>query len=209
VQQYSLKFPLQQSYSCEDYIVTEANREAHQLIMLKQPWGVTPYPYHLLLIGPKSSGKTHLAHLWSQKYGLAFIQPGETHGCIIDDVELWHEHDLLHLFNQFHEEHKPLLMTAKSKPSFNLPDLQSRMNSIRVVHLTMPDEEMIMVLLMRYLSVRSLKVSGEVVEYLASRIKRDFDFIRLFIEQLDAYSLDTGRNITIPLISKLLNNFDE
>lgn len=209
MQQYSLKFPLQQTYLPEDYIVTEANILTHRVIMFEQPWGVEPYPHHLLLVGPKSSGKTHLTHLWVQKYGGNFISPGSTGGSIIDNIELWQERDLLHLFNQYHEEKKALVLTASGKPNFSLPDLQSRINSLRSVSLTMPDEEMVMVLLMRHFSSRSLKVSGEVIEYLASRIKRDFDFIRTFIEQLDAYSLDNGRNITIPLISKLLNNFDD
>lgn len=209
MQQYSLKFPLHLSYLPEDYIVTEANKEAHQIIMLEQPWGVDPYPHHILLIGSKSSGKTHLAHLWNQKYAGGFIEPKGRCGAIIDNIEEWQERDLLHIFNQYHEERMPLLMTASNRPHFNLPDLASRINSLRSVHLTMPDEEMVMVLLMRHFSTRSLKVSGETIEYLASRIKRDFDFIRKFVEQLDAYSLDIGRNITIPLISKLLNNFDD
>lgn len=209
MQQYSLKFPLRFSYLPEDYIATEANKAAHQIIMLGKPWGVDPYPHHILLIGPKSSGKTHLAHLWNQKHEGGFIEPGGRCGAIIDNIEEWQERDLLHVFNQCHEERKPLLMTARNRPRFNLPDLASRINSLRSVHLTMPDEEMVMVLLMRHFSTRSLKVSGEAIEYLASRIKRDFDFIRKFVEQLDAYSLDIGRNITIPLISKLLNNFDD
>lgn len=209
MQQYSLKFPPQMRYLPEDYVVTEANRAAHQVIMLSQPWGVDPYPHHLLLVGSKSSGKTHLAHLWNQKHGGGFIERGEANGSIIDNIELWQERDLLHLFNRLHEEREPLLMTASRKPSFSLPDLQSRINSLRSISLSMPDEEMVVVLLIRHFSTRSLKVSAEAVEYLASRIKRDFDFISTFVEQLDAYSLDIGRNITIPLISKLLNNFDE
>lgn len=208
MQQISLKFPLQQNYLQEDYIVTESNRLAHQIVMLTKPWGVDPYPHHLLLIGPKSSGKTHLAHLWSQKFGEKFIAPSDNEGSVIDDIELWQERDLLHVFNEHHEEKKVLLMTASSNPNFKLPDLQSRINSLRVAALAMPDEEMVMILLIKHFSSRSLKVSVEVVEYLTSRIKRDFDFIRMFIEQIDTYSLDNGRNITIPLISKLLNNFD-
>lgn len=210
MQQYSLKFSLNQGYLPEDYIVTEANKEAYQVIMHKQPWGVNPYPNHILLIGPKSSGKTHLAHLWNCMSNQGFASSDRQHiGGIIDNIEEWKELDLLHYFNQRHEEHQPLLMTASKIPHFNLPDLASRINSLRSVNLNMPDEEMVIILLQKHFSARFLKVSVDVIEYISVRIKRDFDYIRKFVEQLDVYSLDIGRNITIPLISKLINNFDD
>jgi chromosomal replication initiation ATPase DnaA len=193
MQQYSLNFPLHTKYLPEDYIVTQANSLAYEVIIKsQQPWGGLPYPYHILLIGPKSSGKTHLASIWS----------GDN---FIDNIESWDEETLLHAFNQSHEDSNPLLMTASSLPKFALPDLRSRINSVRTLNLGLPDEEMIAVLLTRYFSARSLKVSGDVVDYLATRLERDFDAIRLFVERLDNYSLEVGRDITVPLVRKLLN----
>jgi chromosomal replication initiation ATPase DnaA len=193
MQQYNLNFPLHTKYLPEDYIVTRANSLAYEVIIeSKQPWGGLPYPYHLLLIGPKSSGKTHLASIWS----------GDN---VIEGIESWDEEALLHFFNQSHEDSKPLLMTASSLPKFALPDLRSRINSVRTLHLGLPDQEMITVLLTRHFSSRSLKVNGDVIDYLAARLERNFDTIRLFVEHLDNYSLEVGRDITVPLVRKLLS----
>jgi chromosomal replication initiation ATPase DnaA len=191
VKQYSLKFPVADKYLIQDYVVTEANHLAYEvLINHAMPWGILPYPHHLLLVGPKSSGKTYLAHICGQDF--------------IDDIETFDEEELLHTFNQANEESKPLLMTASALPKFSLPDLRSRVNSVRTLYLGLPDEQMIVVLLTRHFSARSLKVSGEVIDYLATRLERDFDSIRLFVERLDAYALETKRDITVPLVRKML-----
>ena len=229
MRQYSLDFKAKQDYLEEDYITTSSNASAANLIMnFPNVWGVAPYPRILLLIGPKASGKTHLAHIWAKKAEAKFISslchprdeggdpffdsdssPGENNkdtnnNIIIDDIENYAENDLFHLFNLAHEERKYLLMTASSKPQFALPDLQSRLNSINTLYLALPDEQLVKVLLMKSFSNRSIKVAIEVIDYLSTRINRDFHAIETFIEALDKFSLNDKRKITIPLIKNFM-----
>ncbi len=212
MRQYSLDFKAKQNYLEEDYITTSSNLAASNLILnFPTIWGVSPYPRTLLLIGPKASGKTHLAHIWAKKANAEFVTSlnhedgNKDSNIIVDDIENYEEEDLFHLFNHAHEERKYLLMTSSSKPSFALPDLQSRLNSISTLYLDLPDEQLVKILLMKGFSNRSIKVNIEVIDYLSTRINRDFYSIEQIIEELDKLALSDKRKITIPLIKDFLN----
>ncbi len=207
--QYNLEFQRQDDFLEENYVVSDCNASISDLIFnFPVKWGVDPYPRTLLMIGPKSSGKTHLANIWATKANAKFANGEEVStfknsNIIIDDIENYAENDLFHLFNQAHEDGKYMLMTASSKPEFSLADLQSRLNAALPVYIDLPDENMIKILLMKGFSNRSIKVGVEVLDYLSLRITRDFHSIATLIEQLDSLALSTKRKITIPLIKEL------
>lgn len=135
-----------------------------------------------------------------------YVPRNNKHNIIVDDIENYAEEELFHLFNYAHEEGKYLLMTTSSKPQFALPDLQSRLNSVNTLYLDLPDEQLVKILLMRGFSNRSIKVGIEVIDYLSTRIDRDFYSIETIIEELDKFSLSDKRKITIPLIKEFLKN---
>jgi chromosomal replication initiation ATPase DnaA len=207
--QYSLEFKRQDAFLEEDYVISDCNAYVANLIFnFPVRWGVDPYPRTLLIIGPKSSGKTHLANIWAAKANAKFASGEEistfnNSNVIIDDIENYAEKDLFHLFNQAHEDAKYMLITASSKPEFSLADLQSRLNAVLRVHIDLPDEHMIKILLIKGFSNRSIKVGVEVLDYLSLRITRDFSSIATLIEQLDSVALSAKRKITIPLIKEL------
>ena len=207
--QYSLEFQRQDDFLEENYVVSDCNASISDLIFnFPIKWGVDPYPRTLLMIGPKASGKTHLANIWATKAKAKFasgeeISTFKNSNVIIDDIANYSEKDLFHLFNQTHEDGKYMLMTASSKPEFPLADLQSRLNAVLRVHIDLPDEHMSKILLMKGFSNRSIKVGVEVLDYLSSRITRDFSSIANLIEQLDSLALSSKRKITIPLIKEL------
>lgn len=209
--QYSLNFTVNTTYREEDFITSTTHAMIHaSVVNCTKHWGVNPYPRSLLLIGPQSSGKTHLAHIWSNRFGSQFLTTAFTAqsltapGYIIDDIHRFEAKDLLHLFNRINEAKKYLLLTTTCKPSFILPDLQSRLNATNALYLDLPDEDMTRILLMHHLAVRSLKVSMGVIEYLARRITRDYQYIRVFVEALDNFALESKRAITVPLVAQLL-----
>jgi chromosomal replication initiation ATPase DnaA len=211
--QYSLNFAAHNRYAEEDFIVSPAHEVIYaSIIDCTKRWGVEPYKSSLLLIGPKSSGKTHLAHIWSHRFGSKFLSAEDLEsmdapGYIIEDISSFEEETLLHIFNSINEAHKYLLLTAESSPSFALPDLRSRLNAVNTLHLDLPDEEMTKILLMHHFTVRSLKVQMEVVEYLAKRITRDYHFISIFVERLDHFALESKRAITIPLAAQFIQKY--
>lgn len=209
MRQYSLEFKRQDAFLEEDYITSDCNAYVSDLICnFPVKWGVDPYPRTLLIIGSKSSGKTHLANIWGAKANAKFangeeISAFKNRNIIIDDIENYAEKDLFHLFNQAHEDGQYTLMTASVKPDFALPDLQSRLNSVLQVHIDLPDEHMIKILLIKGFSNRSIKVGVEVLDYLSLRITRDFHSIANLIEKLDQLALSSKRKITIPFIKEL------
>lgn len=211
MQQYSLNFDAVEDFLEENYIVSSSNLEAYNLIIQNFPdhFGINPYPRILLLTGAKSSGKTHIASIWAKKFNGELLTPSSTIPnnstlAVIDDIEAYDEISLLHLFNYYHEEKRFLLITASSIPDFTLQDLKSRINAINIVRIGRPDEEMIKILLMRCFSSRSLKVSANVIEYLASRMTRDYNYIKNTVAQLDLLSSSCKKPITIPFVKEVL-----
>lgn len=208
--QYSINFEVQNRYAEEDFIVSPLHEIIYTSIMdCTKHWGVAPYESSILLVGPKSSGKTHLAHIWSHRFGSKFLMPEDLEcmaapGYIIEDIASFEEETLLHTFNRINEAHKYLLLTAESKPSFILPDLRSRLNAVNTLYLNLPDENMTKILLMHHFTARSLKVPIEVAEYLAKRITRDYHAIKMFVENLDHFALESKRAITIPLAAQFM-----
>lgn len=215
--QHIISFHNRSRYLEEDYIVSSSNIDAYLLVKdWPTRWGVLPYPKILGLCGPRSSGKTYLANIWKYKSRAVFIsrplnidqlQKINT-SCIIDDIDRngWSEQDLLHIFNIMHESNQFVLLTTSTYPLvLNLPDITSRIGSILITSLHQPDDEMVKVILMKAFSERSLKVSMEIINYLASRLIREFSAINEMVELIDQYSLKHKRNITLPLLKGLLD----
>lgn len=201
-----MNFPVQRDYSEESYIVSSYNSHIYDVICnFRDNWGVKPYPKALLLVGSKSSGKTHLANIWSKKSGASFFTGGDFSGnLVIDDLEKHDPIDLLHAFNMQNESENYLLMTATSIPKFSLMDLQSRLNATNIIHLDSPDDEMLKVLIAKSFSEMSLKIPADVVDYISRRIARDFYSIQDFACKLNLFSMSEKRKITIPLVKDFL-----
>lgn len=190
--QIPLSYPLKQDYAAENFFVSTANEGAYRLVT-SGDWGAATSLY---IYGENGCGKTHLVHLWQ--------------GAIIDDVEqyLAHEEELFHLLNRLREENKKLICTAKTSPNqlgFKTRDVQSRLMGMLQVKIHAPDEELLKLLLAKQCADRQLKVSPEVIAYLASRIERSYSTIAESIAKLDAHALSTRREITIPLAREALN----
>ena len=218
MQQMLLDFVHPKQFLKADFIVTEVNISAYDYV-INWPlnWGVAPYSNALLIHGPSGCGKTHLAFIWQQETNAYLVGPDEDLTIIIDkfenfifediDHKIWDEIYLFHTFNLLHEKHKFILYTSSNFPneiSYKLPDLKSRFNSIMSVGITYPSDELIKIILMRYFSEYKLKITLEVLNYMAIRVPRIFAEIKNIVALIDKIALAEKRNITIPLVKYVL-----
>jgi len=210
-EQLALEFPSRHAYGRSNFWVAPCNQEAIAWVDKYPEW-----PMHALLIyGEAGSGKTHLAAIFSAERIEAkdlmedFIP--QTDKVVVENLEeLQNEKALFHLFNRIHEMGGGLLMTARSVPTFSLPDLQSRISMIPKAQIQMPDDETIMSVCAKMFSDKQAIVDKTVLQYIATRAPRSFDAIRKVVNMADELSLAEGRRITIYLvkaaIEKLVQN---
>ena len=216
--QLTFALPHAESLSRDDFLEGPANVAALALIDAWPDW-----PNRImLLVGPESSGKSHLAAIWAEQAGARSITaraltaaavPGAlaTGALVIED---WNpstcdERALFHLMNLAREDQAFVLMTARLPPSaadFELRDLRSRLRAVPVVTLMPPDDSLFRALIVKFCADRQIGIDESVVSYLATRIERSFAAARHVVERLDAEGLRLGRPVTRALAAELLRD---
>jgi len=217
--QLYFKMPNKKALGIEDYIITDSNNFAFDLIV-KILKGETNFG---LISGPPYSGKTHLSKILiknARNYKTLYFD--RDYQNILDRLEASDililenidkvkqdksEQDLFHIINFTKENNKKLLMTSRkpiSEIDLNLEDLKSRLNSILEAKIKEPDDQLMKLILIKILNDKQLKISPNVIDFLVSRLERSYESINLFIEKIDMFSLEKSKKITIPLISDLL-----
>lgn len=204
--QLNLGFSKNEDFSKQSFFVSDSNKDALSWIDKWPEW-----PAHSIIIyGPESSGKTHLATIWKEKSGAEFFDSKGTNNknIVIENIEtITDEKELFHIFNSVKEAGKFLLLTSSRNPKeiqFKLKDLESRIRSIPAIQIKLPGDDLLKSVLVKQLSDRQLKVDKEVVNYVLSRTERSYSSIKNFIEEVDRFSLEEKRNITIPLVKNIL-----
>jgi chromosomal replication initiation ATPase DnaA len=149
----------------------------------------------LAIWGPAGSGKTHLAHLWSDQAGATLVAGGDVSGddvtrpLAIDDAERADEVALLHTLNAAAEARHPVLLTSRAPPArwgVALPDLVSRLRAVTAVELGDPEEALLRALLMRLFAERQFTVPPEVQDWMLARLPRTAAAVREAAARLDA-----------------------
>jgi len=218
-EQLSFDLPVREALGRDDFFVSPANAEAVAMIEGWQGWPSRK----LLLVGPRGSGKTHLAHVWASlgearivtAQGLvrADIPDLATGNVAVEDCDTIAgdaatEEALFHLHNLALAEGRTVLFTATRAPKhwgLTLPDLASRMQGTLAITLREPDDALLAAVLMKLMADRQLAPSPETVPYLTRRIDRSFEAARDVVERLDALALATGRPINRALAAKVLD----
>lgn len=212
------------SWTTEDYLVAESNREAIRWIEQWPAW----HTRALVLWGPAGCGKTHLCHLFLGRsrgvlvdhdvlrLDLAIDVASRASACIVDDADRavadGLEEPLLHLHNTLAERGGRLLLTAAMPParwSIRLADLGSRLNAAASVGIGAPDDPLIAGLMVKLFADRRLRVDDEVILYALPRIERSFAAARRLVADLDAAALGTRRKITVALLREVLQQHTE
>ena len=194
------------AYGREKFWVAPCNQEAITWIDRYPDW-----PMHALLIyGPSGSGKTHLATLFSDAIIQACdlkqdFKPQFQKKLVVENLQdLADEESLFHLFNFVQEMGGDLLLTSRTIPQFQLPDLQSRVNMIAKAEIMMPDENVMRAVAHKAFEDRHILVDEAVLDYLSGHLTRSFSLLQQVVERADKLSLETGHKITIPIIKQVI-----
>ena len=86
-----------------------------------------------------------------------------------------------------------------------LQDLLSRIKTFHTLRIDLPDDDLIINLMIKLLHDKQIIIKNkEIFHYILKRIERSYEDIFLLIENIDKLSLEKKRELTIPLIKKLL-----
>jgi len=200
------------SFDMADFIVSGSNEAAFALVNSWPDW-----PGHVVgIVGPSASGKTHLArawalesdaHIFSADHAVSDLRPGQAVLAENLDQQGRSDEDIFHLFNWIKEISATLLITSGTHPnrwSVTLPDLRSRLATIAVGEMLQPDDELLMVLMVKLFSDRQLQVDMTVLNYVLPRIERSFAAVQGFVSRLDAAALADKRKISRALAKSCL-----
>lgn len=195
-------------YNPHDFIFSPCNFALQEIINnLPRSSGVMPYKNIMFITGADKSGKTHFCHLYASKLDAQMLKPGdelEKEYIIVDNVESWQEEELLHIFNEICETGRVGLFTGREFENITLPDLKSRMASVRLFKIENPDDAMVRMLLTKHLASRNINASEDVIKYLMVRIPRNFEEIFKIIDLIDQQALEKKRNVNVSFLSGLL-----
>lgn len=184
--------------------------------------------------GPAGSGRSHLLSAMTntaESFGIQYfsLYPKEPTAWVrveekmsllasaecpsliaVDDVECLDERlqaALFRILNGVHaSKNMCILMSGNSAPAtLNLrEDLRTRLGWGLVFQTQLLTDDEKILALEQAAKARGLVLSPEVLPWLLNRFYRDMPNLMALIEALDAYSLETKRAVTLPLVRELL-----
>jgi chromosomal replication initiation ATPase DnaA len=216
--QLAFALPHAESLTRDNFQEGPANAAALALIDSWPEWPSRT----MLLVGPKGSGKSHLATIWTEQAGArsttahaltAANVPAAlaTGALVVEDLNeaTFDERALFHLLNLAREDQAHVLITARVAPTaleIELRDLRSRLRALPVVTIQPPDDQLFRALIIKFCADRQLPVDEALVSYLAARIERSYVAARQAVEFLDSEALRLGRPVTRALAAEVLRN---
>ncbi|MXQ13264.1 DnaA ATPase domain-containing protein [Microvirga makkahensis] len=203
-------------FGAEDFLVSPSNEQAYSLIETWPDWPDTI----LLLIGPRGSGKSHLASIWASNAHAWTVDAREiTHDNVphlisngalaIEDMDGAgrDEAALFHLLNLARERGASVLITSETPPDrwgLRTPDLLSRLRLAPSVSLDAPDDALLKAVLVKLFVDRQLVVDTSVVDYISLRIERSLAKASELVALLDKEALSRGRRVSRAIAAEIL-----
>ncbi len=213
--QQLIDFQFDKSYKSEDFYVSKSNFFAFSLLDSWPKWEKNILNIH----GEKYSGKSHLSEIFVKKNNGIILKAEKLksnfekdlkfyQNIIIDDLrEKTEEKILFSLINFVDQNSKYLLINSLepfNKMKFKLNDLVSRAKNCLEAKIEKPDDELIKVLIIKYLSDKQIKINAKLLEYASKRITRSYGKIFEFIYKIDEISLIKKKSIDQKIIKEAL-----
>lgn len=197
-----------------DFIEGEGNRLALAHVRAFPAWA---HPL-TLIEGPAKSGKSHLARIWAERTGAAFVTPddaeelsrrGGAAPLVIEDVERsgYDENALFHLINQSMREKRPVLMTTREAVAnwpFATDDLKSRARLAQRFALALSDDIQLSQMFVKLFGDRQVAVDPRVISYLVARMERSPEEAVALADLVDRLALARGGAITRRIAAEAL-----
>ena len=219
--QLAFDLPLDPRFGAEAFLVSPSNERAYGLIESWPEWPDTI----LLLIGPRGSGKSHLASIWAPDAhawtvaARAISQEKVPHlvsngALAIEDMDRGERDEaaLFHMLNLARERKAALLITSETPPDrwgLKTPDLLSRLRLAPSVSLDPPDDALLKAVLVKLFVDRQLVVDTSVVDYIALRIERSLAKASELVGLLDREALSRGRRVSRAIAAEILGAAQE
>ena len=210
MEQSYFNYNLKPGLAIDDFFVSTSNKKAYNFILNKNIDNKK-----ILLIGPNKSGKTHLGKIWqknndaiSYENNFEIILNHKKNVFIDDFLNNINEEKIFHLINHCSMNKLTILLTSTKELfeyNFFLQDLLSRIKTFHSLRIDLPDDDLIINLMIKLLHDKQIIIKNEeIFNYILKRIERSYEDIFLLIENIDKLSLEKKRELTIPLINKLL-----
>ena len=206
-EQLVFELPHRAAMGREDFLVSDSNAAAVALVYRWPDWPVVA----AVLVGPKGSGKTHLANVWLLRSAAAVFDASQISredvpaiasagAAIIEDVQyLTDEAALFHPLNLVREQRLQILMTTNIAPgdlSVSLPDLMSRLKALPVASIEAPDDALLRAVLVKLFADRQLSVEPHVIDYVLVRMERSLAAAERLVAEADRKALVLQRRVT-------------
>ena len=210
MEQSYFNYNLKPGLAIDDFFVSTSNKKAYSFILNNKIDNKK-----ILLIGPNKSGKTHLGKIWqknnnaiSYENNFEIILNYKKNIFIDDFLKNINEEQIFHLINHCSINKLTILLTSNKEVfehNFLLKDLVSRLKTFNLLRINLPDDDLIINLIIKLLHDKQIIIKNkEIFHYILKRIERSYEEIFLLIENIDKLSLEKKRELTIPLIKKLL-----
>jgi len=213
--QQLINFQFDKNYKIEDFYVSKSNYFPFSLLNSWPKWEKNI----LNVYGEKYSGKSHLSEIFIKKNkGIIFNAKkfkfnSERNlryyeNIILDNLdEEIDENSIFSMINFVDQNSKYLIINSLipfSKMKFKLKDLKSRAKNCLDAKIEKPDDELIKVLISKYLSDKQIKIDNKLVEFAVKRITRSYGKIFEFIYKIDEISLKKKKSIDQKTIKEAL-----
>jgi len=215
--QLIFKFPFSKRYYEEDFFISNNNFSAYKLI---ESWPTWPGKW-LNIFGETGSGKTHLAKILQKKIDkIKLIEAKNVNDEILQDlnnfdcliIDSFNNNIDEKLFYSILNHSKQLenYILINSNPSikdfsFNLTDLESRVNSFVYIGIELPNDDLLKVIISKILSDKQISANPKILDFIINNVDRSYEKMIKFLKDVDEMSLSTGKSININLIKKVLD----
>ena len=204
--QLVFEFPFKKKYFEQDFYVSKNNFSAYKLIESWPHWAGK----WLNVFGASGSGKTHLSKILEKKIKkIKMLDSKFINDEIIKELNYL---DCLIIDNYNHDIDEKLFYSivintipSLKELSFNLTDLQSRVNSFVYIGIELPTDDLLKVIISKSFSDKQINLNPKISEYIINNVDRSYEKMFKFLKDIDELSLSTGKSININLIKKVLN----
>lgn len=208
-------FSFDEKMDAENFIPLPANMLAYTSVINF----LTDDSMGLVLYGETGTGKTHLAHVAANYFGVPVLKANDVtleslaiNPLIVEDIDLSskeaQEH-LFHAFNHIKTVGGKFLLTTKTptaKLEDMLPDLRSRLLTLPQIEIQTLDDAQLEILLVKFASDYQLQLEPNVASYILNRVDRNMRNLQNIMQKLNEASLQQKRKVTIPLVKELLES---